>query len=328
MQLSIIIVNWMSVDYLNNCLKSVFRYLNNKQVEVIVIDNASYDGSANLVVKKYPSVRFIQNKTNVGFSHANNKAFKVSTGKLILFLNPDTELTHNSVNLLVQALETLPRGGAVGPTLLNTDMSIQTSCVQAFPTPLNQALDFDLLRKRYPKWRLWGMRELYSGGSRPAAVDVVSGACLLVKRDVFEAVNLFSTDYFMYTEDVDLCYKIQKAGYRVYYVPEAKVIHHGGKSSGRSEISFFHELVMRDSVGKFIKNRQGSIAEKIYKVTLGLSALFRLIIIAAIMLIKRKNDSYYIKLSPLYIKWQKILKWAAGRAPEIKRFYVKQGEEI
>lgn len=320
MDLSIIIVNWRSADYLKICLESLYKTVNgiNFEFEVLVIDNASYDGSADIVTQKYKSARFIQSKENLGFSRANNRAFRESNGKLVLFLNPDTEIIGNSLVIMAQALKTLPRAGAVGATLLNSDLSLQTSCIQPFPTVLNQVLDVEFLRKRFPMFRLWGMRELFTCNGEPSIVDVVSGACIMVKRDVFAAVGMFSNDYFMYTEDVDLCYKIKKAGYYVYFVPKARVIHHGGKSSGRNEISHFHEVLMRESMARFIRKRRGHAAEKRYRIALSVSALARLALLYTISCFKWQCDKQAVFYMAAKRKWRKILYWAVGHAPEIK----------
>ena len=214
MDLSIVIVNWNSADYLRQCLRSIHETVKNLNYEVIVIDNASFDGSEAIIKQEFPSVRFIQSNKNLGFARANNEAFKASSGHSILFLNPDTEVLGDAIEILHGQLRRLPRAGAVGPTLLNSDMTMQTSCIQPFPTICNQALDMEVLRGRFPRLKLWGMQALYSDSDIPAVVEVISGACLMVRREVFENIGMFSTDYFMYTEDIDLCYKIRTAGYK------------------------------------------------------------------------------------------------------------------
>jgi len=311
MDLSIIIVNWKSADYLRQCLRSIHETVRNVSFEVIVIDNASYDGSETMVRKEYPSVRFIQSSENLGFARANNHAFKASSGKFILFLNPDTEVQGNAIEILLGQLRKLPRAGAAGCTLLNTDHTVQTSCIQPFPTISNQALDMEVLRERFPRMKLWGMQALYSDSDVPAVVEVISGACLMVRRDVFEAVGMFSTDYFMYTEDIDLCYKIRTSGYKAYYVKDARVIHHGGKSSEKHEINYLGEVLMRDSVSRFIRKSRGGAAEKAYKLSMTLSALARLAAIAGMMPFRQSNGKS-ADLRAIREKWKKILTWSVG----------------
>jgi hypothetical protein len=311
MDLSIIIVNWNSADYLRQCLRSIHETVKNISYEVIVIDNASYDGSAEMVAREFPTVKFIQSSENLGFARGNNEAFKASSGKNLLFLNPDTEVLGDAVEALHGRLNSLPRAGAVGGTLLNTDRTVQTSCIQSFPTVLNQALDMELLRQRFPKLPMWGMQALYSNSSTPAVVEVISGACLMVRRDVFESVGMFSTDYFMYTEDIDLCYKIRTAGYKACFIKEARVIHHGGKSSGQPRVNFTSDVLMKDSVSRFMKKSRGPAAERLYKLSMTLSALVRLTAIAG-MLVFRPSNGRSAELNAIRGKWEKILAWSVG----------------
>jgi len=316
MDLSIIIVNWNSADYLRQCLSSINDTVKNLNYEIIVIDNASYDGSAEMLAKEYPSVKFIQSSKNLGFARANNQAFTASSGSCILFLNPDTEALGDAIEILHGQIIKLPRAGAVGPTLLNSDMTVQTSCIQPFPTISNQALDMEVLRGRFPRLKLWGMQALYSDSDVPAVVEVISGACLMVRRDVFESVGMFSTDYFMYTEDIDLCYKIRTAGYKSYYVKSARVIHHGGKSSGSPKTNFDSDVLMKDSVSRFIRKSRGAAAAKMYKLSMTLSALARLAAIAGMMTFKQ-NDGKPEELRAIREKWQKILAWSIGGEQDV-----------
>jgi N-acetylglucosaminyl-diphospho-decaprenol L-rhamnosyltransferase len=326
MDLSIIIVNWNSADYLRQCLRSIQETVKNLKYEVIVIDNASYDGSEALIRKEYPSAMFIQSNENLGFARANNEAFRASSGGTLLFLNPDTEVLGDTIEVLHGQLKTLHQAGAVGCTLLNTDRTVQTSCIQSFPTVFNQALDLELLRQRYPKLQMWGMQALYSDSATPAVVEVISGACLMVRRDVFESVGMFSTDYFMYTEDIDLCYKIQAAGYKAYYVKEARGIHHGGKSSGNPKTNFVSDVLMKDSVSRFIRKSRGAAAEKVYQLSMTLSALARLAAIAGLMTFK-PGEGKSVEMRAARNKWEKILAWSVGGEQEVVRLNTKNKQK-
>ena len=231
MDISIIIVNWNSRDYLRKCLDSVPAGIKGLEFEIVVIDSASFDGCAQMLRKHYPEVRFIQSDRNLGFARANNAAFLASTGNCVLFLNPDTELRGLAINLMREQLLALPDAGVVGCKLLNSDGTVQTSCIKSFPTLLNQFLDAELLRKLFPRSRLWGMSALLDNSDASAEVEVVSGACMMLRRLDFERIGMFTTDYFMYSEDVDLCLKSRKAGLKNYCVLSAVVVHHGGGSS-------------------------------------------------------------------------------------------------
>ena len=203
MDLSIIIVNWNSADYVKTCLASIFRAPPGLSFEVIVIDSGSNDNCGAIIARNFPAVKFIQANDNLGFPKANNRAYSCAKGDVILFLNPDTEIRGGMILNLWQSLRHLPQAGIVGAKLLNADGTVQTSCIQSFPTILNQVLDSELLRRWFPTARLWGMAALFKEGMQPEEVDIVSGACLMVKREVFERVGFFSTYCFMYVEDVE-----------------------------------------------------------------------------------------------------------------------------
>jgi len=325
---SIIIVNWNSAKDLHRCLSSIYRCTTNLEFEVIVVDNASYDGSEDIVRTHFPETTFLQLDNNLGFARANNLAAARASGHSLLFLNPDTEIIGPAIRTMSVELEGLPNAGTVGCKLLNTDHSIQTSCVSKFPTILNQALDFHFLRKRFPKSRLWGARPLFEDVG-PVEVDWVSGACILIDRDVFEEIGQFSTDYFMYSEDVDLCYKVRKEGLRVYYVGNATVIHHGGKSSENRVEAHFSAVEMRKSRSKFMLKTKGPLYAQAFRFMTILVALVRLailrILLLACQLLARMSrclpDESSIRwqlaaqeksLCNSSVKWYRILRWALG----------------
>src|SRR5262245_139301 len=207
LDLSIIIVNWHSVRFLRKCLTALYSNVAGLGFEVIVVDNASYDGCAALLESDFPSARFLQSHINLGFARANNLAARVATGRVLLFLNADTEIVGSAVQDLMNWTDSLPEAGAIGPKLLNSDGSIQTTCVQAFPSILNQCLAAEYLRARFPRWEIWGNRAVYEGSPTPLRVEGISGASLSVRRELFESLGGFSPQYFMYGEDMDFCYR-------------------------------------------------------------------------------------------------------------------------
>lgn len=253
MELSVIIVNWNSKEFLRKCLASVLAGTRDLEFEIIVIDSASFDGCGRMLQDEFPGVRFIQSEENLGFGRSNNRAFEQAKGEFVLFLNPDTEVVGGAINTLLEALKTLPGAGAVGARLLNTDGSLQTTCVQAFPTILNQLLGIEALRRRFPRLGLWGASPLFSGENAAAEIDVISGACLMTRRELFARVGMFNPDYFTYSEDVELCLRFRQAGTRSYYVPSAAVVHHGGGSSARSQYSAFASVMFMESRWKFFR---------------------------------------------------------------------------
>ncbi len=308
--LSIVIVTWRSLDFLRACLASIHATTRDISYEIIVVDNASGDDSERVIREQFPDVLFIASEHNLGFAKANNLGVRYSSGKTLLFLNPDTVLTDNVAAVMTESLQSDTSAGAAGARLLNSDGSLQTSCVQAYPTILNQLLDCGLLRRLFPHSSIWGMRALFQGGKQPCAVDAVSGACVMVKRDVFREVGGFTESYQMYVEDIDLCYKITRHGYTVLYFPACEVVHHGGKSSAQQS-PYFVNLHQRKALVEFFRMTKSPWYAGCYRVSAGLMALLRILLLVL---------SYF--LGPLILrgsnrrlllgKWFAILLWAAG----------------
>jgi hypothetical protein len=309
MKLSIIIVNWHSKDWLRKCLLSVRGECTCTEIEIVVVDNASYDGAAEMIKQEFPEVAFIQSEKNLGFAKANNIGAKKSRGNVLLFLNPDTEIVGATLSILQSELQKLPTAGAVGARLLNSDRTVQTSCIQTFPTLLNQVLDADFLRARSPGLSLWGMRPLFSNDLVPSEVEVLSGAGIMVKKDVFEQVGMFSEQYFMYAEDLDLCFKIRKAGYKNYYIPSASIVHHGGGSSQNSRTSF-SAVMMRESIWRFLSRTKGRTYGIAYRIAMFASAAVRLVLLGVSTMPKLFCRDLPVRQA--LQKWAAILKWSIG----------------
>lgn len=312
--LSIIIVNWKSAAYTRQCLASIQETASGLKYEVLVIDNASYDGCAEMIRGKFPDVIFIQSEENLGFARANNLAFSRCRGRNVLFLNPDTEIKATALQKLVARLESMPDAGMVGAHLLNTDGSLQTTCVVALPSILNQILGAKHLRKAFPKWRIWGMRALFEASQDPVPVEAISGACMLAKREVLESIGCFTTDYFMYAEDMDLCVKIAKAGLTIYYVPDALITHHAAKSSSAREESNFSSIKIHESVLRFMEIHRDSRYAMMYKVSTGVAAVVRLLllVIASPIAVCPKGRTF---LTRALSKWFDLLLWTTQSKP-------------
>jgi N-acetylglucosaminyl-diphospho-decaprenol L-rhamnosyltransferase len=300
---SILIVNWNSRRFLKACIESIERHTQGLDYEIIVVDSGSFDGCGEMLQRAFPAVRFIQSAHNLGFAKANNLAQRAARGRCLLFLNPDTELVSPAVNLMHAQLLRSPDAGAVGCKLLNADGSLQTSCVQPFPTLLNQLLNAEALRRRFPAARLWGMAPLLDVQAAPAKVEVVSGACVMLRRSTFEQVGGFSEDYFMYAEDLDLCHKLAQAGYSNYCLPAARVRHFGGGSSD-SAPSDFSVVMMRESIWRFLRKRRGAWYGSAYRVSTLLAALPRL----AVLLVAGASPRRRAALR----KWLAVLAWSVG----------------
>jgi hypothetical protein len=309
--LSIIVVNWNSVTFLQKCLSSIQSSTAGISYEIIVIDNASFDGSKEIVEKEFPSVLYVQAPRNEGFAKANNLGFQVSTGRNILFLNPDTEVVGPAVRTMLWTLDSDRSAGAAGAKLLNSDGSVQTSCIQAFPTILNQMLDFDFLRGIFPRASMWGCAALSTALQGPFEVEVISGACLMVKRQVLEAVGLFDTRYFMYSEDVDLCFRIRRGGWKNYFVDTAIVTHHGGQSSSKASESEFTAVMLRESRYMYMSLWLGRLYAMGYRISTILVALARMAAVALFVTVTLGlADTVFVER--VMSKWYRVLRWALG----------------
>lgn len=311
MDVSIIIVNWNSKDLLRQCLLSVQQHTHGLAYETIVVDSGSFDGVGEMLAREFPVVTFVQSESNVGFAVANNLGRKSATGDLLLFLNPDTELLGNSVLEMAQHLGRFPGDGAVGVKLINVDGSLQDSCVQSFPTITNQLLSFDALRWRTRRLPLWGMSALHDASVESAAVDMVSGACLMVSGQAFDNVGGFSDDYFMYAEDLDLCHKLHATGLRNTVLPRVKVLHFGGGSSNEAP-SEFSAVMTRESMWRFFRKTRGSAYATGYRVSVVIAALVRV----CLLFCMQPFWSHAQRRQRLALqKWRAILGWALKLIP-------------
>jgi len=309
--LSIIIVNWNSKEYLRKCIASILAETHGIEYEIVVIDNASFDGSGEMLRECYPQVRFIQSDKNLGFAKANNEAFKLSAGRSLLFLNPDTKIKDDAIVMLQRELCSLQSVGAVGAKLLNNDMSVQTSCIQAFPNITNQVLDSNALRTLFPMAGLWGMKPLYANNRGPTEVDAVSGACLMIGRSVFERIGMFSEDFFMYSEDIDLCFKVRKYNLRNYYIPSAVVIHYGGASSSQNKGSTYSNVMMLESRWRFFRKTRPSWYCWFYRFAMFVASIVR---IGLVLLLwpARRLQGKGLSMDAALEKWTARLRWALG----------------
>jgi N-acetylglucosaminyl-diphospho-decaprenol L-rhamnosyltransferase len=222
MDLSIIIVNWNTKDLLAGCLRSLFATVPNLDFEVILLDNASTDGSADMVRMQFPQVKLIQSQENVGFARGNNVALTHATGQCVLLLNPDTVVLDGAIEQLYQALQTFPVLGGVGAQLLNPDGSCQPSWGH-FPSLWTEVPGLNRLKSTAPQAFAHDLLQ----NTKPSvlSIDWVSGACLMFRRETLDQVGLLDEDYWLYTEETDWCFRARKAGWEIGWLPEAQVVH-------------------------------------------------------------------------------------------------------
>ena len=307
--LSIVIVNWNSAGYVRQCVNAIQLNPPGCTYEIVVVDSGSFDECGEILRREFPAVRFVQSQTNAGFAAANNLGAERSRGRVLLFLNPDTEVVGNALDRLLKTLNRLPDAGLVGARLLNSDRSLQTSCIQSFPTVLNQVLDAEWLRRSFSRSPFWGIGPLFDETQNPSSVEVISGACIMIKRSVFQCISGFDERYFMYSEDLDLCWRVRQAGFDCLYVPDALIVHHGGGSSGSAR-SMFSNVMIRESVSRFLKFHRGRSVALFYRAAMGISSLIRLPLIAVLNAAKGIAGKKANKGS--FHKWIAILRWSVG----------------
>lgn len=241
--LSVVIVSYNVRQHLGRCLEALHAALvaAKLEAETWVVDNASSDGSADLVETAFPWVNLIREPTNRGFAAANNLALRQASGRYFLLVNPDAELIGNALGELLQTLER-PEAGACGPALRYADGRFQHAAFR-FPTLAMAFLDFFPLNHRLLHSSLNGRysRQLYQAG-QPFKVDHVLGACLMVKGEAAARIGLLDEGFFMYCEEIDWCWRLRQAGYRVYCVPQAEVVHHEAQSTRQFREEMFLAL--------------------------------------------------------------------------------------
>jgi GT2 family glycosyltransferase len=298
----------------------VYREVTGVEFEVLVVDNASYDGSAELVKNEFPQVTFIQSDRNLGFTRGNNLLFRHARGKNILLLNPDTEIVGDAIQKMLGHLGRLPQAGAIGCRLVDAEGAVQTT-IQAFPTVWNQLLDIGILQHRFPNCSLWKLKPLYEESATPVEVDSISGACFMVKRQVFERVGLMSENYMMYGDDIELSYKIWKAGYTVLYTNQSRVVHHEGKSA-ESWKRGLPDVWKRASIYRFLSASHGRWYCACYKAAMAFAAFARLGLLSVMKLLPG-NSPRKERLSFAFTKWKRLFQWSVG----MKGWAKRAGEE-
>ena len=254
MRLSIIIVSWNVRSELLDCLRSIQQNVPSHSYEVIVVDNASTDGTIDAVKQGFPEIQLIANTKNSGFAAANNDGIKQSRGEYILILNPDTITPSSSLDVLVKFMDDNKDVGMCGPKLLNCDGTAQQS-IHRFPSfrgALHRHTAFKFLGIFKNQYKKWIMKDVSYDNQMD--VDQVMGAALMTRRSLLKSVGLMDERFFMYYEEVDLCYRIKQAGWRIVYVPEATITHLGGCSS-RQIPAGKHIMAMTSLLLFFRKNR-------------------------------------------------------------------------
>lgn len=293
--LSIVIVNWNVRDLLRHCLHSIFQLplsnfqppTSNFEIEVIVVDNASSDDSVAMMENEFPQVRLIANSENVGFTVGNNQGITASRGRYILLLNPDTEIVGDALTMMVKYMDAHPQVGVLGPQLLNPGGSIQSSR-RRFPTLATAFLESTILQQWFPRNR--ATRHYYitdHPDDEVQEVDWVTGACLLARRETIEEVSLLDEGFFMYSEELDWCRRMKAQGWKVVYLPTARVIHYGAQSS--EQVKSFQYIQFQRSKIRYFRKHHGPWQAEVLRLFILVTYLYQLIVEALKWLVGHKR---------------------------------------
>ncbi|HMW94949.1 MAG TPA: glycosyltransferase [Chitinophagales bacterium] len=273
-------VNYNVQYFLEQCLNSIFRSSVSFNFEVYVVDNASLDGSVDMLKKQFPQVKLIENKENVGFAKANNQAIKLSQSEYVLLINPDTIIQEDTLEKCVAKMANDSKIGALGIKMYDGNGKYLPESKRGFPSPIAALSKMSGLSKIFPKSKLFGKYHLgYLDKNQNHEVDVLSGAFMLVRKSVFDTIGLLDESYFMYGEDIDLSYRIQQAGYKNYYFAESNIIHFKGESTKKGNLNyiklFYGAMIIFAS--KQLNKTQASFLIPLLKIGIILRAILEII---------------------------------------------------
>jgi GT2 family glycosyltransferase len=290
LDVSVIIVSWNTRDILRECLRSVHDHTKGGSFEVIVVDNASADGSAAMVRAEFPAVRLIENRDNRGFAAANNQALPHAGGRYVLLLNPDTLILDHAIDAMVGYMDAHPRVGCAGCQVLENRDTVQMTCFR-FPSPLNILLSLTGLDRLFPRSRLFGRYWMRWWDRRSEReVDVVSGMFMLVRRDVIDRIGPMDEDYFIYAEEADWCYRMRQAGWSRVFTPVARIVHRDGGGKSTAQLSTKMYVQQQKSLLIFHRKNLGLLAWATAKLFYTVSMLVRLIAWQASALLQRGRE--------------------------------------
>jgi GT2 family glycosyltransferase len=239
MKLSVIIVNYNVVHFLEQCLLSVFKSMKNIDGEVFVVDNNSVDNSVEMLKSKFPQVKLIENKSNPGFSKANNQAIKLATGEYVLLLNPDTVVEEDTFSTCISFMDNNKDAGAMGVKLIDGKGNFLPESKRGLPTPEVSFYKIFGLSKLFPRSKRFGKYHLgFLEIDKTNKIEVLSGAFMFIRNEALQKAGLLDEAFFMYGEDIDLSYRITKSGYHIYYHPATRIIHYRGESTKKGSVNY------------------------------------------------------------------------------------------
>lgn len=288
--LSIIIINYNVKNLLNDCINSLYESLKGIRFEIIVIDNASTDDSVEMLYMHHPQIKTIVNTQNIGFGAANNQGLAEASGDFILLLNPDTIIFPDTIAKTLKFCQEHPEVGIVGCKILNPDKTLQPSC-NYFPNLLDYIWETFFVDKLFPRNKLIGRFHMsYFNHDVIAEVDCVKGAFMMVKKQVIAEIKGFDEDFFIYSEEMDLCYRAKQKGWKIFFYPDAEIIHYGGQSTFPESEAMFIEF--HKGRYKFFRKHKGLFKAKIVKLMLFGGVAIRAFIWFLVKNICRNNVFY------------------------------------
>lgn len=292
MKLSIIIVNYNVRYFLEQCLQSVRKAVRGLEAEVYVVDNTSSDGSVEMVREQFPEVHLIVNTENVGFSKANNQAIRKSTGEYVLLLNPDTVVEEDTFRKVCTFMDAHPDAGGLGVYMIDGKGNFLPESKRGLPTPAVAFYKIFGLSALFPQSKTFGRYHLgYLDKNQTHEVDVLSGAFMLMRKATLDKVGLLDEDYFMYGEDIDLSYRIQKGGYKNYYYPGTRIIHYKGESTKKSSVNYV--FVFYRAMVIFAKKHYAPGGAAMFAMLINLAIWLR----AGLSIIKRFIEKLWLPLA-------------------------------
>jgi GT2 family glycosyltransferase len=319
MKLSVVIVNYNVKHFLEQALYAVRKAINDIDAEVFVVDNHSADGSCEMVKRIFPEIILIENKENLGFSKANNQAIRQAKGEYILLLNPDTVVEESAFKKVLQFMDRTPDSGGVGVKMIDGKGHFLPESKRGLPTPSVAFYKMFGLAAVFPKSKKFGQYHLgFLDKNQTHEVDVLAGAFMMLRKKTLDITGLLDEDYFMYGEDIDLSYRITKAGYKNYYFPEATIIHYKGESTKRTSINFV--FVFYKAMIVFAQKHYSQKHARTFSFLIHIAIYIRA---AASILIRIARETYkplldfvliYLGMFLLKNYWEQNIKYASGGA--------------
>ena len=290
--LTIVVVNYNVVYFLEQCLNSVRAASKNLKIETFVVDNNSVDGSVEMVKEKFPEVKLIENKINTGFSKANNQAIELADSRYILLLNPDTVVEEDTFEKTISFMDEHPDAGGLGVRMIDGKGKFLPESKRGFPSPMVAFFKIFGLSKIFPKSRLFGKYHLgYLSEFETNEIDVLSGAFMLMRKETLNKVGHLDETFFMYGEDIDLSYRIKLGGYKNYYFPKTKIIHYKGESTKKSSVNYV--FVFYKAMIIFAKKHFSDKNAKLFSLAINLAIYFRATIAIINRFIKRISLPFF-----------------------------------